>query len=145
MDYRIENLEYAEIMFFCEKLGAQTPFLFASVNLEEYVKKMSANALFITCRHNKEIVGLISFYMNNSEYAYLTLVGVLKQFRGMRLFRKMLCMLEALCFCQDYKQMKLEVADENALARNVYIKLGFVMERQGPHSCFMSKFLNKDN
>lgn len=143
MDFRIENLSYEKILNFCEKIGAQHPFLFTNINLGEYVEKMSTNALFITCRHNKEIVGFLSFYMNNAKYVYITLVGVLEQFQGKHLFKKMLCMLEALCFCQDYKEIKLEVANENEKAKKVYLKLGFVEERRGDHSIFMHKFVNK--
>ena len=132
-DYRIEKLNCLDVDFFCTKLKADFPYLFKSVEFNQYVKKISDKSTFVTCRDSRnQLLGIISFYMNNFEYTYISLVGILKMFQKQGIFSRMLYMLEAKCLCQNYNQIRLEVSPQNKIAQVAYAKRGFaILDTQG--------------
>ena len=142
LEYRIEKCGFAEVMDFCLTLKADSPYFLENVEINDYVKKISEKSTFVTCRNDEgRIVGFLSFYMNNSDFAFITLVGVLKDYRRNGIFSKMLFLLEAKCVCQEYDQVRLEVANANLGAFEAYRKSGFETFSKFENSMIMFKFI----
>ena len=142
LEYRIEKCDFAEVMDFCLTLKADSPYFLQNVEIKDYVKKISEKSTFVTCRNAEgRIVGFLSFYMNNSDFAFITLVGVLKDYRRHGIFSKMLFLLEAKGVCQDYDQVRLEVANANLGAHEAYRKSGFEALSKLESSMIMRKFI----
>lgn len=143
LEYRIEKCGFAEVMDFSLTLKADSPYFLENVEINDYVKKISEKSTFVTCRNDEgRIVGFLSFYMNNSDFAFITLVGVLKDYRRNGIFSKMLFLLEAKGVCQEYDQVRLEVANANKGALEAYRKTGFETLSRLESSIIMCKFIN---
>lgn len=111
--------------------------------IKNFATKLSNHALHICykSKNNKSSKnsGLISFYMNNGDFVYITFVSVQKDYRGKKVFSLMLNFLEQVMQKTGYSDLRLEVKKENLHAFNVYKKLGFKIFEQNENSYFMIK------
>jgi GNAT superfamily N-acetyltransferase len=65
-------------------------------------------------------------YQKHSEYAYLGFMYVKPAFRGQGINKKILNALIDWAKSQNLKELRLEVYDENIIAKNSYLKAGFI-------------------
>ncbi len=138
--FEIERLEKGEVLDFCKQIRGEFPYMLAEVELNEYSEKLSQKAEHVTCRNGEcEIIGMISFYMNNGKFGYITLAAIKKGFQKKHLFSKMLYLLEAKARVQECAELSLEVARCNANARSVYANSGFVLQAERDNSVIMNK------
>ena len=99
-------------------------------DLIELIK--SKNAQLLVAVINNEIVGsgyakVLSAkpYQKHTEYAYLGFMYVKPAFRGQGINQKILNKLIDWARSRDLKEVRLEVYDENIIAKNSYLKAGF--------------------
>ena len=130
MIFQIERLDFEEL---CSFLRLQAEDSFPDLKDEERLKmlaeKWSNNADCSTCRNDDgHLVGMIAFYANvqGAEFAYIPHVYVSLDYRHQGLFVKMLRMMEAYVKEKGYTKIKLEVKNDNEIAKNSYLRQGFV-------------------
>ena len=99
-------------------------------DLIELIKSKSAEVLVAVIGH--EIVGsgyakIIQAkpYQKYSEYAYIGFMYVKPTFRGQGVSQKILDQLIDWSKGQNITEVRLEVYDENTIAKNAYLKKGF--------------------
>ena len=92
----------------------------------------SKNAELLVAVINNEIVGsgyakVLSAkpYQKHTEYAYLGFMYVKPPFRGQGINQKILNKLIDWARSLNLKEVRLEVYDENIIAKNSYLKAGF--------------------
>ena len=112
-------------------------------NMDEYAEKLSEFACVYTAKKDDDNVGVLVFYANDmkTKNAYISLIGVKKDYEGMG-FGK-----ELLTFCEQISQkngmciLKLEVDEDNTRAIRFYEKNGFVFVSETDHDSF---YMQKD-
>lgn len=107
-----------------------TPCLSSKVNLSEYIEKIQNQAELIVDQA-VSLRGLVILYCNDvvNYKAYISLVGVSREFRGMGIARKM--MVEAIQKAQDNGMKVIGIHSNNPIALNLYKTLGFVTKEFG--------------
>lgn len=101
------------------------------IDLKDYSKKLVSYATIFKISHDDEIIGMVALYCNNVEdrYAYIPLLGVLKDFRGLGI--SSMLMKLAINYAKKLGFRKLGVHTENDIALKTYLSLGFqVIENQ---------------
>ncbi len=122
------------------------PALSSYVNIEEYSSKLYANAYVCIVKYNEEFAGLYAIYLNSEKdkIAYLTLIGVLNEFKGSGLSQVLLDDMINLAQNRNMKTIKLEVKSSYDRAINFYKKNGFEScdkENENNNSFYMIKNL----
>lgn len=99
-------------------------------DLLELIK--SSNAELLIAVINNEIVGsgyakILSAkpYQKHAEYAYLGFMYVKPAFRGQGINQQILSKLMEWSKSRNITEVRLEVYDENIIAKNAYLKAGF--------------------
>lgn len=107
-----------------------SPCLSSKVDFEEFVLKIQNHAELIV---DKAVIlrGLVVLYCNDvSNYkAYISLVGIRREFRGMGIARKL--MIEAIQKAKDNGMKIIGIHSNNVVALNLYKSLGFVTKEFG--------------
>lgn len=130
MLFQIERIEFEEL---CAFLRLQTEDSFPDLKDEDRLKmlaeKWSKNADFSTCRNNeRHLVGMIAFYANKKgfDFAYIPHVYVSPDYRHLGLFAKMLHIIVSYVKKKGFAKIKLEVDNDNVIAKTAYLRQGFV-------------------
>lgn len=101
-------------------------------SLENYIKKLSTNAIVIEGRLENESIAFAAIY-NNDKYSltgYIALIGVKKEFRGKAYGMKLLNYCLEQMKHSGMKQVKLEVDDDNTCAIRFYQQNGFTISEK---------------
>lgn len=95
---------------------------------EEYSKKLSTYALCFECKIDGETAGILIFYANDAttNTAYISLIGVLPQWQGKKIGKKLLDYCILIARDKNMVSLKLEVDNDNISAIKFYQKNGFV-------------------
>lgn len=130
MTFQIEQLGLEELSAFL-RLQAEDSFpdLKDEERLKMLAEKWSKNAECSTCRDDDgQLVGMIAFYANGqgADFAYIPHVYVSPDYRHQGLFAKMLRMMETYVKRKGFAKIKLEVNNDNLIAKNSYLRQGFV-------------------
>lgn len=130
MTFQLERLKFDEL---CAFLRLQAEDTFPDLKNEERLKmlaeKWSKNAECSTCRGDGgDLIGMIAFYANGqgADFAYIPHVYVSPEFRSKGLFRQMLQIIETYVKQKGFTKVKLEVNNDNLIAKNAYLKQGFL-------------------
>ncbi|AEE16176.1 GNAT family N-acetyltransferase [Treponema brennaborense] len=139
----IETVSFDEVFEFVIQAKKHYPYLLEGVQIESFCKKISSLATFVTVRNESDkLIGLIAFYMNNSNFLYITLACVLKEYQGKKLFKKMFFLLETKAKCQNYPLVQLEVNKTNEKVKALYEHSGFIQILEKDESLIMQKKIN---
>lgn len=115
-------------------------------DLSEYSVKLIKNAVIYSSHYNNQLVGLIAFYANdpNKNNAYLSLLGVTKQYRKMGMASNLFYMSYEYLKNKNFNQIQLEVYKDNVVARDFYGKHNFkVIKEIDSGSLLMQLDFNK--
>jgi ribosomal protein S18 acetylase RimI-like enzyme len=130
MTFQIERLGFTEL---CDFLRFQAEDSFPDLKDEDRLKmlaeKWSKNAECSTCKdEGGNLIGMIAFYANGqgAEFAYIPHVYVSPDYRHQGLFAKMLQIMEKYVKQKGFHKIKLEVRNDNDIAKNSYLRQGFV-------------------
>ena len=130
MTFQIERLGFAELYDFLRFQAKDSfPDLKDEDRLKMLAEKWSKYAECSTCRNDDEhLVGMIAFYANRqgAEFAYIPHVYVSPDYRHQGLFSKMLQIMETYVKQKGFSKIKLEVNNDNIIAKSSYIRQGFV-------------------
>jgi ribosomal protein S18 acetylase RimI-like enzyme len=98
------------------------------VNIEEYSKKIAANAITFEAWDENKLVGLIAAYFNDSknQTSYITSVSVLKEYMGLGIASILLTECIEYAKQKKYQEIKLEVNNSNNPAISFYKKFNFM-------------------
>ena len=110
-----------------------------SVIIEDYAKKLSENASFISAKYDDNYIGVCAFYINdvNREY-YIPYVCISTSYRNMGIASKM---FDEICKNADSNKfdISLEVRNDNVNAMNLYRKYGFIEVCTSESKTFMTR------
>lgn len=130
MTFQIERLGLEELSAFLRMQAEDSfPDLKDEIRLKMLAEKWSKKAECSTCRDDDgQLVGMIAFYANvqGAEFAYIPHVYVAPDYRHRGLFAKMLRMMEVYVKENGFSKIKLEVKNDNEIAKNSYLRQGFV-------------------
>ena len=122
-----------ELLSFLKSINNDfNPPLTNKVNLCDYVDKIKKKAKLVYYRStNDKLVGLVVMYCNNEiEFkSYISLVGVLREYRGGGIARKML--KESIDFVKKKHYRVIGIHSNNSKAINLYKNLGFRIKEEG--------------
>lgn len=113
-------------------------------NLEEYTKKIYANAInFEIITEKKETLGLISIYANDNIncIAFITLIVVDKNYSNCGIGSMLIEYTEKYCKNIGMKKMRLEVQKTNIGAIEFYKKHKYYIEEENDTTYYMIKEL----
>jgi len=120
------------------------PKLSSSVNLQEFSKKIFNNTIRFEAWHFDKLIGLISVYYNNinERIGFINHVGVSEQYRGLSISSILLDNSIEYGRDKDFQTLKLDVAVEANIAKELYIKNGFEIEKINKTTVKMYKKLD---
>lgn len=122
------------------------PPLSLNLDLGEYSKKIASKAILFTRFHEKTLIALCAIYATDKEHlqAYLTLLAVAPEFRGIGLAKKIIAEMEVYVLNNGFKSIRLEVYKTNLGALSMYKSLGYEIVEQSHHSYFLQKVILND-
>lgn len=126
---------YTELVSFLD-----TTDFYAPVLLNDYAEKVLYNATFVSMQdENDALKGLSITYMNRpqKDYAYLTYIAVCKDVRKMGGGRRLLLHTIETTRKQGFRLLRLEVKEQNKVARHLYESFGFIYVSKVDHSYYM--------
>ncbi len=144
MNIAIEQLQLDELKAFLREQAEDAfPDLKDEQRLNMLAEKWATNAEFCTCRNDEgSLVGMIAFYANGkgADFAYIPHVYVSHNYRGKGVFKQMLLMVENTVRTRGFKEVRLEVHNDNKTAIRSYERTGFVrLGEAGKDSVFLKK------
>ena len=98
------------------------------IDFDLFLEKIKDNGL-VYCAYDKEnLIGACFFYCNDEQTktAYLSVLCVLKQYRGQGIGEKLVNLMIDYCVNQKFKIIQLYTRCTNVAARNLYKQLGFI-------------------
>ena len=121
------------------------PPLEEKVNIMNYSRKIFENAITFEAWNEKILVGLIAAYLNDTENksAFITNVSTIKSYMGKGIAKELMKMCINYSKNYNFKEINLEVSSKNADALNLYLKYGFVKNKEEDSITFMRLILNK--
>lgn len=109
-----------------------------TTNLEEYSKKLATKSIrFEAWNESKEMVGIICAYFKESS-AYVSNVSVDSEYSGLGIGKLLLKKVIDYSKIKSVKKVELEVANDNSIAINLYIKHGFRVKKILKYSSIMT-------
>lgn len=102
------------------------PKLSTTVDIKDYAEKLFQKANRFECWKNKQLIGLVAFYHNQTEnFYYITNVSVDPNHYGLGIAKKLLTSITELSEKNNIPRIILEVNKENGAALKLYTNLGF--------------------
>ena len=97
------------------------------ISFHDFILKISNNGLIIGAFLDDAIVGGIFFYANNfsDKIAFLTLIGVQKEYRCMGIANNLLIEMKNYCQKKSFSRIQLYTHKENKIARRFYEQRNF--------------------
>lgn len=120
------------LLLFLNKVDKDfSPPLSSKVDLKDYILKIQEKAELIIEEQNGLIRGLVILYCNDFEtkIAYISLVGVLPEFRGMGIAK--ICMSQAINVAKEKGMKRIMIHSNNPVAVKIYNDLGFHIIEDG--------------
>ena len=138
-EIRYNTLSKEQIVSHYEENGISLP----NQSLEEYARKLKANAELIELWHSGKLVGLCACYMNNfdSKVAYIAHIAILGTYRGEGLGESLISQVEHKAKSKGFDYMQLEVNKDNTAAYRFYQKKGYVLKEDRGGKLLMYKAL----
>lgn len=133
-----------ELYSFLEAINSDfNPPLTEKVKFCDFITKITENAVLITQNSENKLVGLTVLYCNNvnEKKSYISLVGVLKEYRGLGLAKKMV--INAITYAKNQNFSIIGIHSNNPIAINLYLSLGFHIVENGER-VYMEKKLSDD-
>ena len=139
--YQIKKLSQAEISHFLNKVNHLfIPRLSETVNILDYSKKLSKNAIHFSVHIGENIIALIAVYFNDikSKTAYITILATVEKYQhhgiATELIKKVIKYTQEL----NYKRVVLE-SDRHQVT--FYQKCGFIQIEEKTNSYMMQYHL----
>ena len=122
------------------------PALSERVPLDEYARKIVAQAVRFEAWADGRLIGLVAAYLNDSkrETAYITNVSVVPEWMGSGSASALLSDCIAYARERGFRRIALEVDRRNARALALYAKFGFVAGETGGESVPMELTIERE-
>ena len=120
------------------------PKLSDDLDLYDFSKKIYTHTVRFEARDNGELVGLLSAYLNDKEsgIGFINHISILQKYKGNGISN--ILMNDCLEYAkrENFNYIRLEVSKNNNIARKLYEKYGFSLEKDNQHKLQMIKNLN---
>lgn len=129
-----QEIEKEKFFDFIKKINYDFPIpVSEKVDLNEYCEKLWEKAELVAEVQDEEIRGLVAGYMNDLENgsAYISLVGVSRDFRNQGLGKKLVHQFVLLCREKQIRSVNLYTHKTNQAAIKMYEGLGFGIDSEG--------------
>lgn len=101
------------------------PKLSERVNIEEYAKKLSANAEVFYVKHGDIDIGNCAVYMNNEETGFISSIAIKKEWQNKGIGKQVWNLVCSIAKCKHIKYIELCVDKKNSNAQKFYKKNSF--------------------
>jgi ribosomal protein S18 acetylase RimI-like enzyme len=128
--YKTKTASKEEIFLHLEKCKDNfIPPLDQTVDLSEYAKKIADRSMTFEAWINNTLAGLVAAYFNDAENhsGYITNVSVLGNYKGKGIGYELMNRCIEFAIQNSFNQIKLEVAENNDNAIQLYKKLNFTI------------------
>ena len=129
-----QEIEKEKFFDFIKKINYDFPIpVSEKVDLNEYCEKLWEKAELVAEVQDEEIRGLVAGYMNDLENgsAYISLVGISRDFRNQGLGKKLVHQFVLLCREKQIRSVNLYTHKTNQAAIKMYEGLGFEIDSEG--------------
>ena len=129
-----QEIEKEKFFDFIKKINYDFPIpVSEKVDLNEYCEKLWEKAELVAEVQDEEIRRLVAGYMNDLENgsAYISLVGVSRDFRNQGLGKKLVHQFVLLCREKQIRSVNLYTHKTNQAAIKMYEGLGFEIDSEG--------------
>lgn len=129
-----QEIEKEKFFDFIKKINYDFPIpVSEKVDLNEYCEKLWEKAELVAEVQDEEIRGLVAGYMNDLENgsAYISLVGVSRDFRNQGLGKKLVHQFVLICREKQIRSVNLYTHKTNQAAIKMYEGLGFEIDSEG--------------
>ena len=129
-----QEIEKEKFFDFIKKINYDFPIpVSEKVDLNEYCEKLWEKAELVAEVQDEEIRGLVAGYMNDLENgsAYISLVGVSRDFRNQGLGKKLVHQFVLLCREKQIRSVNLYTHKTTQAAIKMYEGLGFEIDSEG--------------
>ena len=129
-----QEIEKEKFFDFIKKINYDFPIpVSEKVDLNEYCEKLWEKAELVAEVQDEEILGLVAGYMNDLENgsAYISLVGVSRDFRNQGLGKKLVHQFVLRCREKQIRSVNLYTHKTNQAAIKMYEGLGFEIDSEG--------------
>ena len=117
-----------------------SPPLSHIVNIKDYSKKLILFSHRYELWIDEKLIGLIAVYENSPPEAYIPIVCVIDDYKGLgygsKLLNYSLCEIER----KGFKKVCLEVYNDNSIAFNMYLRYNFMPELVNDNKTLMCKY-----
>lgn len=136
----VDTQEIKEYLCFFNSI---LPNLKNRVSIDKYAKKLADNAEVYIMIENGKDIGILVFYANDfvNSNAYLTIIGISKDFQNKHYGHKLLSFCELECYKKKMKVIRLEVRKERKYAIRFYLNNGFSIYDKNEEFLYMQKEL----
>jgi len=119
-----------------------SPPLSHTVNINEYSKKLSLFSHRYELLIDGKLIGLIAVYENRPPEAYVSVLCVIDECKGLGYGNKLLRYSLGEIESKGFKKVSLEVYNDNSIAFNLYLKYNFVPVLIDNNKTLMCKYFN---
>lgn len=129
--YKIKSATFEDIVMHLRRCSEKfQPALATRVSIEEYSRKIFEKATTFEAWCDNVLVGLLAAYFNGDSgcFAYITNVSVLDDFFHLGIASGLLRKCVQYAVKEKFKEIRLEVGEENHPAIALYQKFGFASE-----------------
>jgi ribosomal protein S18 acetylase RimI-like enzyme len=121
--------QIAEHLSLCD--AGFVPPLSSRVEIENYARKISSNAVKFEAWMDESLVGLVALYCNDAGHrlAYITNVSVLGRSRGKRIASHLIERCIEYLRDAEFETVELEVDKDNTAAVRIYERYGFLVNK----------------
>lgn len=104
------------------------------VNISDYSPKVFNLGIVFQAMIDGEMVGVLIGYANDYQnfQGYISLFGILEEYRGMGIGKKLLQAMLDICRSRGMKELALDVHKQNEAAQKFYQKNGFTIDLNLP-------------
>ncbi len=144
IDFKIQKSKLEDIYNHLVDIDTDIiPKLSSSVDLQEFSKKIFDNTIRFEAWSADKLIGLISVYYNDldTNIGFINHVGVLKEYKGFGISNILLG--NSIKYGKDkgFENLKLEVSVKNNVAKKLYNKHDFKIEKINNNTIQMAKNL----
>jgi len=142
--YRTQTTSQADLHHFLIECDSDfEPKLSSEVDLYAFSEKIYKYAVRLEAWSNKELIGLLSVYLNNKklEVGFINHISVKQQYKGKGIGASLMKSCSEYAKKSGFKYIRLEVANNNIHAKSLYNKHGFTVENEDQNKLQMMKNL----
>jgi len=145
ISYRTQTTALLDIYNFLIACDSDfTPKLSSEINLYKFSEKIHKNAVRFEAYSDDKLIGLLCVYLNDKEsnVGFINHISILQKYKGNGISSILIKNCLEYAKSKQFKYIRLEVSKNNTIAKKLYEKYTFLIEKDNLHKLEMIKNLN---